>query len=147
MNTDETHYGIEDLMEVELRDDETFLQVIETLTRIGIANFKTKTLFQSCHLLQKRGKYYIVHFKELFALDGNCTRDHFNDTDHQRRNRIAKLLSDWGLIRVKEPFDVVEGEQRVKVFVLKHAEAKETDENGDPIWTLVAKYTIGDVHE
>jgi len=142
----ETPYGIEDLMEVELRDDNAFLQVVETLTRIGLANFKTKTIYQSCHLLQKRGKYYIVHFKEMFALDGNCTRAHFTAEDKERRNRISVLLADWGLIRPMCEIEVKEGDGRVKVFVLKHREAMERDENHNPIWTKVSKYKIGGAH-
>jgi len=90
--------NIEDLLEVRLKQEDDFLKVKETLTRIGVASRKDKTLYQSCHILHKKGKYYIVHFKELFALDGKPTD--FEENDLARRNTIAKLLAEWGLIEI-----------------------------------------------
>ena len=87
-----------DMVEVTLGEPDDFLKVRETLTRIGVASRKEKKIYQSCHILHKQGKYYIVHFKELFALDGKHTN--FSSNDLQRRNRITKLLSDWGLISI-----------------------------------------------
>ena len=94
----EVQWKQSDMVEVTLGEPDDFLKVRETLTRIGVASRKEKKIYQSCHILHKQGKYYIVHFKELFALDGKKTN--FSDNDLQRRNRIAKLLSDWGLISV-----------------------------------------------
>ena len=87
-----------DMVEVRLRQPDDFLKVRETLTRIGVASKSDKKLYQSCHILHKQGKYYIVHFKELFLLDGK--HSDFSENDLQRRNRITKLLSDWGLVNV-----------------------------------------------
>jgi len=141
------YYGIDDLLEVKLRDAEAFLQIKETLTRIGVANFDTKTLYQSCHILHKQGRYFIVHFKELFALDGKCTREHFYEEDKERRNRIALLLEDWNMLRILKPVTMKEGSGRVKVFVLKYKEAHEMEVNEEgksvPVWTREEKYTIG----
>ena len=92
---------IEAMVEVKLNEPDDFLKVRETLTRIGIASRKEKTLFQSCHILHKQGKYYIVHFKELFALDGKTTN--FTENDTARRNSIANLLSEWELITLVDP--------------------------------------------
>ena len=92
----EISWSPEQMVEVTLRQPDDFLKVRETLTRIGVASRKEKKLFQSCHILHKKGKYYIVHFKELFALDGKHSNLTTNDV--QRRNRITKLLSDWGLV-------------------------------------------------
>ena len=89
---------VEDLLEVRLKKEDDFLKVKETLTRIGVSSRKEKTLYQSCHILHKRGKYYIVHFKELFALDGKSTD--FEDNDLGRRNTIAKLLEEWELLEI-----------------------------------------------
>jgi hypothetical protein len=122
------------MIEVELKDSDSFLQIKETLTRIGIANFKKKILTQSCHILRKKGKYYIVSFKELFALDGRV--DSITTEDLARRNRITKLLEDWGLLKIISDCPVEEGKDRVKVFVLKYSEKND--------WNLVSKYTIGD---
>jgi len=107
--------------------------VRETLTRIGVASRKEKKLYQSCHILHKKGKYYIVHFKELFALDGKPSN--LTDNDLQRRNRIAKLLSDWGLIEV---VTVVEEDQLAPLNQIKVLSFKD---KGD--WTLESKYNIG----
>ena len=90
-----------DMVEVVLKEPDDFLKVRETLTRIGVASRKERKIYQSCHILHKQGKYYIVHFKELFALDGKHTNFSLNDL--QRRNRIAQLLSDWGLISIVTP--------------------------------------------
>ena len=92
---------IQAMIEVKLDEPDDFLKVRETLTRIGIASRKEKTLFQSCHILHKQGKYYIVHFKELFALDGKTTN--FTENDQARRNSIANLLAEWELISLVEP--------------------------------------------
>jgi hypothetical protein len=122
------------MIEVVLQDQDDFLKVRETLTRIGIASRKDKTLYQSCHILHKQGKYYIVHFKELFALDGKPAN--FDEGDISRRNTIANLLSDWGLLKLVEPeksSNPVAPLSQIKI--LSH---KEKDE-----WTLEAKYTIG----
>lgn len=141
-------YGIDDLQEVKLRDDHAFLQIKETLTRVGIANFDTKTIYQSCHILQKRGLYYIVHFKELFLLDGKCTRDHFTQDDKARRDQVVELLQTWGLC---SPLNEVEPHDHVKLFVLKHRESKELtlNDKGDmiPLWTKESKYSIGENHD
>ena len=94
----ETSWSPEQMLEVRLNEPDDFLKVRETLSRIGVASRKDKTLFQSCHILHKQGKYYIVHFKELFALDGKDTN--LSENDIARRNTIANLLSDWGLIDV-----------------------------------------------
>ena len=98
--------SIESLLEVRLKQEDDFLKVRETLTRIGVASRKEKKLYQSCHILHKRGKYYIVHFKELFALDGKPTD--FDDSDKGRRNSIANLLAEWGLIEIVVPAQVIE---------------------------------------
>ena len=97
---------LESLIEVRLGEEDDFLKVRETLTRIGVASRKDKTLYQSCHILHKQGKYYIVHFKELFALDGKPTD--FSSEDQGRRNTVVKLLSDWGLIAVVDPDKIVD---------------------------------------
>lgn len=125
---------LDSLAEVELADDEDFLKVRETLTRIGIASRKEKTLFQSCHILHKRGKYYIVHFKELFSLDGKVSN--FNENDLGRRNTIVNLLAEWGLLSlvdVKKSAEPVVPLGQVKIITHK--------DKGD--WNLVAKYNIG----
>ena len=94
----EIQWNQSDMVEVTLSEPDDFLKVRETLTRIGVASRKEKKIYQSCHILHKQGKYYIVHFKELFALDGKNTN--FSSNDLQRRNRITQLLSDWGLVSV-----------------------------------------------
>ena len=122
----------QDMIEIILKEPDDFLKVRETLTRIGVASRKEKKLYQSCHILHKQGKYYIVHFKELFALDGK--RANLTQNDVQRRNRIIQLLSDWGLITtvVDETLDIAPLNQ-IKVISYK--------EKGD--WTLETKYNIG----
>jgi hypothetical protein len=125
---------VETMVEVVLKDQDDFLKVRETLTRIGIASRKDKTLYQSCHILHKQGRYYIVHFKELFALDGKPAN--FDQGDISRRNTIANLLSDWSLIELVQPSKSEEPVAPLsQIKILPH---KEKDE-----WTLEAKYTIG----
>lgn len=121
------------MVEVKLNEPDDFLKVRETLTRIGVASRKEKKLYQSCHILHKQGKYYIVHFKELFALDGKKTNLSLNDI--QRRNRIVQLLSDWGLITVSKPESIADVAPLNQIKVLAF---KEKDE-----WTLESKYNIG----
>ena len=122
------------MVECTLKEPDDFLKIRETLTRIGVASRKDKTLFQSCHILHKQGRYFIVHFKELFALDGKPTN--FSENDQARRNTIANLLSEWGLIKL------VNSEQTTTLVVplnqLKILSYKEKDE-----WVLTAKYNIG----
>ena len=122
------------MVEVSLTNEDDFLKVSETLTRIGVASRKDQTLFQSCHILHKQGKYYIVHFKALFALDGKPTD--FGESDIGRRNSIANLLSEWGLIKVVSPQSILE--PRVPISQIKILPFKEKDE-----WNLVPKYNIG----
>ena len=125
---------LESLIEVRLGEEDDFLKVRETLTRIGVASRKDKTLYQSCHILHKQGKYYIVHFKELFALDGKPSD--FSEEDKGRRNTIVKLLSDWGLIAVVEADKILE--PLTPLNQIKILPFKEKDE-----WSLVTKYNIG----
>ena len=121
------------MLEVVLNEPDDFLKVRETLTRIGVASRKEKKLYQSCHILHKQGRYYIVHFKELFALDGKHANLTLNDV--QRRNRIARLLADWGLISIVKETDV---EDIAPLNQIKVLSFKEKDE-----WTLETKYNIG----
>jgi len=127
--------NITDLVEVTLAEEDDFLKVRETLTRIGVASKKDKTLFQSCHILHKKGLYYLVHFKELFALDGKPTD--ITENDLSRRNAIANLLEDWGLIKIvkKEQTAIPEPIFLSQVKILSHKEKNE--------WQLVPKYNIG----
>ena len=120
------------MLEVNLNEPDDFLKVRETLSRIGVASRKNKTLFQSCHVLHKQGKYYIVHFKELFALDGKDTN--ISENDIARRNTIAKLLSDWGLVNVVGTSDV-ESAPLSQIKVISFREKNE--------WNLETKYNIG----
>ena len=121
------------MVEVMLNEPDDFLKVRETLTRIGVASRKEKKLYQSCHILHKQGRYFIVHFKELFALDGKHANLTSNDV--QRRNRIAKLLSDWGLIDVVNTETISEIAPLNQIKVLSFKEKNE--------WTLETKYNIG----
>lgn len=125
---------IDQLVEVELPAEESFLKVKETLTRIGIASKKDKKLYQSCHILHKQGKYYIVHFKELFMLDGKV--NNFDDEDRGRRNTIITLLEQWGLVKITNA-SAVEAPQ-APLSQIKILPYKDKDE-----WELVAKYSIG----
>ena len=128
----EYHWTPDKMIEILLSEPDDFLKVRETLTRIGVASRKEKKLYQSCHILHKQGKYFIVHFKELFALDGKKANLSVNDV--QRRNRIIQLLSDWGLITtvIDETLDIAPLNQ-IKVISYK--------EKGN--WTLETKYNIG----
>ena len=130
---DVAKWSIDDMVEVKLKEDDDFLKVKETLTRIGIASRKEKKLFQSCHILHKQGKYYIVHFKELFALDGKHANLTSNDV--QRRNRITRLLADWGLI------SVVKDESVTDIAPLNQIKVLAYKDKGD--WALETKYNIG----
>ena len=124
---------VDNLVEIKFQEKDDFLKIRETLTRIGVASRKDQELFQSCHILHKKGKYYIVHFKELFALDGK--KANLSENDVQRRNRIIKLLSDWGLIEIVKE-DLIKDAaplSQIKVIAFK--------EKGD--WTLESKYNIG----
>jgi len=126
-------WSIQDMLEVTIKQPDDFLKVRETLTRIGVASRKDKTLFQSCHILHKQGKYYIVHFKELFALDGKLAT--LSENDIQRRNTIAILLQDWALI------DIVQKEKAENKAPLSQIKVLPFKEKKD--WTLSAKYNIG----
>lgn len=123
---------IDSLLEVKLHEEEDFLKVKETLTRIGIASRKEKKLFQSCHILHKQGKYYIVHFKELFLLDGK--QANLAEDDLRRRNVIASLLSEWGLLDIVSKVE----HDPSALSTIKIIPFKEKQE-----WDLVAKYNIG----
>ena len=126
--------AVSNMVEVLLEKEDDFLKVRETLTRIGVASRKTNTLFQSCHILHKQGKYYIVHFKELFALDGKPFT--FSEEDTGRRNSIANLLDEWGLVKLVDK--VKSSEPVVPVTKIKIIPFKEKSD-----WELVAKYNIG----
>ena len=125
---------LDNLLEIELNEEEDFLKIRETLTRIGVASRKDKTIYQSCHILHKRGKYYIVHFKELFALDGKKTN--FNENDLGRRNTIANLLAEWGLLNLVDAKK--SAEDTVPLGQIKILSFKDKSD-----WNLVAKYNIG----
>tara|TARA_B100000614_G_C14543623_1_gene491241 strand:+ start:943 stop:1368 length:426 start_codon:yes stop_codon:yes gene_type:complete len=129
----EVKWTPDQMIEVNLSEPDDFLKVRETLTRIGVASRKEKKLYQSCHILHKQGKYYIVHFKELFALDGKSANLSLNDV--QRRNRIIQLLSDWGLITIKKPDTIVDVAPLSQIKVLSYK-----DKGG---WNLESKYNIG----
>ena len=123
------------MLEVVLPEPDNFLKIRETLTRIGVASKKDRTLYQSCHILHKRGQYYVVHFKELFALDGKETD--ITDNDLSRRNAIVNLLEDWGLLKIvnKEQTKTPEPIFLSQVKIISHKEKSE--------WQLVPKYNIG----
>jgi hypothetical protein len=126
--------SLDSLVEVKLTNDDDFLKVRETLTRIGVASRKDKILYQSCHILHKQGRYYIVHFKELFALDGKPSN--FADEDKGRRNAIANLVAEWGLVTLIDPNKTKD--PLTPLSQIKILPYKEKDE-----WELVAKYNIG----
>ena len=131
--SEETQWSPESMLEVSLKEPDDFLKVRETLTRIGVASRKDKKLFQSCHILHKQGRYFIVHFKELFALDGK--HSNLSENDLQRIYTIAQLLEDWGLISIVNP-DIAENKaplSQIKVISFK--------DKGN--WTLETKYNIG----
>ena len=125
----------EQMLEVELKEPDDFLKIRETLSRIGVASRKDKVLYQSCHILHKQGKYFIVHFKELFALDGKQTN--LSENDIARRNTISKLLSDWGLVKIKGETNPAAPLSQIKIISFK-------DKND---WTLETKYNIGKKRE
>lgn len=129
----EVKWSEEDMVEVVLKEPDDFLKVRETLTRIGVASRKEKKLYQSCHILHKKGKYYIVHFKELFALDRKETNFSLNDL--QRRNRIVQLLSDWELISVVKADVISDAAPLNQIKVIAYKDKGE--------WTLESKYNIG----
>jgi len=131
--TDEVKWTTDSMIEVGLGEPDDFLKVRETLTRIGVASRKEKKLYQSCHILHKQGKYYIVHFKELFALDGKKANLSLNDI--QRRNRIVQLLGDWGLVSINSKESIADVAPLSQIKVLSYKE------KGD--WTLESKYNIG----
>ena len=121
----------EQMLEVTLKEPDDFLKIRETLSRIGVASRKEKKLYQSCHILHKQGRYYIVHFKELFALDGK--QPNLSENDIARRNTISKLLKDWGLVELKGETEPIAPLSQIKIISFK--------EKGD--WTLETKYNIG----
>ena len=133
MNELDNLWHPEKMLEVQLKEPDDFLKVRETLTRIGVASRKDKKLFQSCHILHKQGRYFIVHFKELFALDGKETN--FSENDAERRNTITQLLSDWGLIAI---LNKSISEKKAPLSQIKVLSFKEKNE-----WDLQAKYNIG----
>ena len=122
-----------DMVEVTLREPDDFLKVRETLTRIGVASRKERKLYQSCHILHKKGQYFIVHFKELFALDGK--RTNLSQNDVQRRNRIVQLLCDWGLVEVPNKVTINDTAPLSQIKIISYKE------KGD--WDLESKYNIG----
>ena len=133
MSQAEVQWTRDSMVEVKLSQPDDFLKVRETLSRIGVASRKEKKLYQSCHILHKQGKYYIVHFKELFALDGKTAN--LTQNDVQRRNRITQLLSDWGLI------SIVDDEAIVDIAPLNQIKVLAYKEKGE--WELESKYNIG----
>ena len=125
---------IDKLIEVKIGEEEDFLKIKETLTRIGVASRKENKLYQSCHIFHKQGKYYIVHFKEMFIIDGKPSN--FSDEDMGRRNKIVELLQDWGLLRVVEPEKIKDPLASIsQIKIISHKEKNE--------WTLEAKYNMG----
>ena len=126
-------WNASDMIEVKLAQPDDFLKVRETLTRIGVASRSERKLYQSCHILHKQGRYYIVSFKELFLLDGK--RSDFSENDMQRRNRITKLLSDWGLVEVISPEMIENLCSMSQIKIIPHKEKAE--------WELIPKYQIG----
>jgi hypothetical protein len=133
MNELDNSWHPEKMLEVQLKEPDDFLKVRETLTRIGVASRKDKKLFQSCHILHKQGRYFIVHFKELFALDGK--EANLTENDIERRNTIAQLLADWGLIAI---INATVAEKKAPLSQIKVLAFKEKSE-----WDLQAKYNIG----
>ena len=129
----EVQWTKDDMVEVSLKEPDDFLKVRETLTRIGVASRKEKKLYQSCHILHKKGQYYIVHFKELFALDGK--KGNLSENDVQRRNRIIKLLSDWGLVEIVKEEVIKDAAPLSQIKVIAYREKDQ--------WFLESKYNIG----
>ena len=134
MSEEITNWSSSDMLEVTIKQPDDFLKVRETLTRIGVASRKDKTLYQSCHILHKQGKYYITHFKELFALDGKPTN--FSDNDIARRNTITNLLAEWELLSIVDP-------ERTKDPVVSLNQLKILSFSEKDEWTLTPKYNIG----
>ena len=133
--SEEIQWKQTDMVEVVLGEPDDFLKVRETLTRIGVASRKERKIYQSCHILHKQGRYYIVHFKELFALDGK--KAHISLNDIQRRNRIVQLLVDWGLVNIS-----TDGQEKIKDLApLNQIKVLSFKEKGE--WTLESKYNIG----
>ena len=132
---EDVKWSQEQMLEISLKEPDDFLKVRETLSRIGVASRKEKKLYQSCHILHKQGRYYIVHFKELFALDGKETN--LSENDIARRNTIAKLLDDWDLVKLLGKAEPVAPLSQIKV--LSYREKEE--------WTLETKYNIGKKRE
>ena len=133
--SEEIQWKQTDMVEVVLTEPDDFLKVRETLTRIGVASRKERKIYQSCHILHKQGRYYIVHFKELFALDGKKANISLNDI--QRRNRIVQLLVDWGLVNIS-----TESQEKIKDLApLNQIKVLSFKEKGE--WTLESKYNIG----
>ena len=132
MSEEAINWSADSMLEVTIKQPDDFLKIRETLTRIGVASRKDKTLFQSCHILHKQGKYFITHFKELFALDGKSTN--ISENDIARRNTIANLLSDWGLVNVV-------GTSTVEPAPLSQIKVISFREKND--WILETKYNIG----
>ncbi len=126
-------WTVENMVEVQLSQPDDFLKIRETLSRIGIASKKDKKLYQSCHILHKQGRYFIVHFKELFGLDGKQTN--FSEEDQSRRNTIVKLLNDWGLVKVLSEEKIAEQAPLSQIKVIAFKEKSE--------WILETKYNIG----
>ena len=135
--TEEIKWTSDSMIEVGLKEPDDFLKVRETLTRIGVASRKEKKLYQSCHILHKQGRYFIVHFKELFALDGKKANLSLNDV--QRRNRIVQLLGDWGLVSINSKESIADVAPLSQIKVLAYKEKHE--------WTLESKYIIGKTKE
>jgi hypothetical protein len=133
VNEPEVKWSPDQMVEVSLSEPDDFLKVRETLTRIGVASRKEKKIYQSCHILHKQGRYYLVHFKELFALDGKHANLTLNDI--QRRNRIVQLIADWGLVTILKPENITDIAPLNQIKVLAY---KEKDE-----WVLETKYNIG----
>ena len=129
----EVQWTKDDMVEVNLKEPDDFLKVRETLTRIGVASRKEKKLYKPCHILHKKGQYYIVHFKELFALDGK--KVNLSENDIQRRNRIVKLLSDWGLVEIVKETVVSDAAPLSQIKVIAYKDKGE--------WILESKYNIG----
>jgi hypothetical protein len=129
----EVHWSQDQMVEVVLNEPDDFLKVRETLTRIGVASRKEKKIYQSCHILHKQGRYYIVHFKELFALDGKHANLTVNDI--QRRNRIINLISDWGLVTIVKSDSITDVAPLNQIKVLSYKDKGE--------WILESKYNIG----
>ena len=132
---EQVNWSQENMLEIGLNEPDDFLKVRETLTRIGVASRKERKIYQSCHILHKQGKYFIVHFKELFALDGKKTNFSLNDV--QRRNRIVQLLVDWGLVNI----NALSQEKIADLAPLNQIKVLSFKEKGE--WTLESKYNIG----